>query len=91
MWRALFCLAALLPAAAGLSAEFDGGAASAARRQRLDQRPKQIFAHYMGCYPVGAGGIEYARRTADRTRSPTRPSGLSTRSRRRPVTQAVRA
>ncbi len=35
----------------------------AARRAKLDQRPKKIFAHYMGCYPIGGGGISpgYAR------------------------------
>ena len=29
----------------------------AARRAKLDERPKKIFAHYMGCFPVGNGGV----------------------------------
>ena len=35
----------------------------ASRRARLSQRPKKIFAHYMGCFPIGRGGISpgYAR------------------------------
>ena len=35
----------------------------AARRARLSQRPKKIFAHCMGCFPIGRGGISpgYAR------------------------------
>ena len=29
----------------------------AARRAKLDQRPKKIFAHYMVCYPIGMYGL----------------------------------
>jgi hypothetical protein len=42
----------------------------AARRARLDQRPKKIFAHYMVCYPIGMLGIApgYQRTQAARLR-----------------------
>ena len=35
----------------------------AERRAKLDERPKKIFAHYMGCFPIGGAGISpgYAR------------------------------
>ncbi len=29
----------------------------ATRRAKLEQRPKKIFAHYMGCFPIGNKGI----------------------------------
>lgn len=29
----------------------------AARRAKLDERPKKFFAHYMGCFPIGAQAI----------------------------------
>jgi hypothetical protein len=50
----------------------EGGDADrwAARRAKLDERPKKIFAHYMGCFPIGAKGVSpgYARSKAKEIR-----------------------
>jgi hypothetical protein len=50
----------LLPALLLLGLTGAAGAADdpwAARRAKLDERPKKIFAHYMGCFPIGRHGI----------------------------------
>lgn len=39
------------------AADDPGSESSTARRAKLDERPKKIFAHYMGCFPIGAKGI----------------------------------
>ncbi len=46
---------AVLPAISRATGE-PGADPWAARRAKLDQRPKKIFAHYMVCYPVGMYG-----------------------------------
>ncbi len=38
-------------------AEQDGTDRWVTRRAKLSQRQKKIFAHYMGCFPIGGGGI----------------------------------
>ncbi|MFA6294335.1 MAG: endo-1,3-alpha-glucanase family glycosylhydrolase [Victivallales bacterium] len=61
--------AALLAAEAGQSADpFE------ARRARLDERPKKIFAHYMVCYRIGLGAISpgyLSKHVAPKTRHDT--------------------
>lgn len=51
-------------------AEAADSAELAARRARLDQRPQKIFAHYMGCFPIGNRGISpgYVRSKAPAVR-----------------------
>lgn len=65
MRRCLLVIMALLTFSVGevVSAEKADEATFAARREKLGQRPKKFFAHYMGCFPIGGGGISpgYAR------------------------------
>ncbi len=66
MRRFLMILIGILTLGANsLQAADDPGAEQqwAARRAKLDERPKKFFAHYMGCFPIGAKGVtpSYAR------------------------------
>ncbi len=58
MMRSLVCTTLLLLAGySACAAESSGDDPWATRRAAVDQRPKTIFAHYMGCFPIGTYGI----------------------------------
>lgn len=59
MRRTALALLVVLSLASTLAHAVDGTGddAWAARRAKLDQRPRKIYAHYMVCYPIGRGSI----------------------------------